>query len=219
MCLHAVGTLNLEALMLTNSRAMESFFLKCEALIHQVLEALACALNLKDTKFLSDKHSRSLFQLRILHYPAVAAKIISEGQKSRISAHSDFGTLTLVFQDSVGGLEIESPREAGCFQPVKPVPGAVVVHVGDLMERWTNGYYKATLHRVVAPPAGTSENESHGDVICPPRYSIPFFATVNPDFMIDALPGTWNESDRPKRYEPISASDYVQMRMQALYHG
>lgn len=205
--------------LLTDFRAMEAFFLKGEALVHQVLEALAYALHLEDTKFLSDKHSRSLFQLRILHYPAVAAKTINDGQKSRISAHSDFGTLTLVFQDSIGGLEIESPREAGRFQPVKPVPGSVVVHVGDLMERWTNGYYKATLHKVVAPPVDEAELQFSGDWVCPPRYSIPFFATINPDVMIDALPGTWNDSDRPKMYDPISAKDYVRMRMEALYQG
>ncbi|KAF3049254.1 hypothetical protein E8E11_009443 [Didymella keratinophila] len=186
---------------------MESFFTDCEALVHRVLDALGVALSVKDS--LSTTHSRSLFQLRLLHYPRIAVAELQQGRRSRINAHSDFGTLTLLFQDSVGGLEVEDPYQPGVFRPVKPVEGAVLVNVGDLMARWSNDRWKSTVHRVVSPPA-------QDGAVVPDRYSIPFFATADPDTLIEALPGCWSESD-PKKYEGVTAWGYVQMRMAALY--
>jgi len=191
---------------------MEHFFTLTDSLVHSILRALATALSLPEQR-LSDTHARSLFQLRLLHYPPVPAKILTSNQKSRISAHSDFGTLSLLFQGSVGGLEIESPPSSGTFAPVKPIPGTVLVNIADLMERWSNGRWRSTVHRVVAPP-----NTSHtaDDEICKARYSIPFFATADPDTVIEALPGCWSE-DNPKKFESVTAWGYLQMRMAALY--
>ncbi|KAF2663442.1 thymine dioxygenase [Microthyrium microscopicum] len=187
---------------------MESFFTDCRDLIHYILRSLALALDLESENQLSDTHAQSLFQLRLLHYPAVPVKFLADGKKSRISAHSDFGTLTLLFQDAIGGLEIEDPKQPGVFRKVEPIEDAVLVNIGDLMERWSNSRWRSTVHRVVAPPG---ENE-----MCPPRYSIPFFATADPDTMIEALPGCWSETN-PKRFDSVTAWGYVQMRMAALY--
>jgi isopenicillin N synthase-like dioxygenase len=192
---------------------MESYFLLCRRLIHDITRALALALELESEDQLSKTHERSLFQLRLLHYPPVPASFLAQGSKSRISAHSDFGTLTLLFQDSVGGLEVEDPHSPGTFRAVPPVPGAVLVNIGDLMERWSNKRWRSTVHRVIAPPnLQTSEKG-----ICPPRYSIPFFSTADPDTVIEALPGCWDEKDNPKQFESVTAWGYVQMRMAALY--
>lgn len=145
--------------------------------------------------------------------------LLTGGTKSRISAHSDFGTLTLLFQDAIGGLEIESPPASGSFIPVPPIPGSVLVNVGDLMERWSNGRWRSTVHRVVAPPPDPEKRgqglQDDGEV-CKARYSIPFFATADPETVIEALPGCWSE-DNPKKYGPVTAWGYVQMRMAALY--
>ncbi|KAF9524323.1 hypothetical protein CPB83DRAFT_909982 [Crepidotus variabilis] len=197
-------------------RHMETFFDHCKDLVHHILRALAISLSLPDEKALSGTHKRSLFQLR-LHYPPVSASAIRDGHKSRISAHSDFGTLTLLFQDSIGGLEVEDPYNPGTFNPVAPIPGTVVVNVGDLMERWTNGRWRSTVHRVMAPPVNET---AHADqmTILKARYSIPFFATTDPETVIEALPGCWDEAENPKKYERITAWDYVQMRMAALYN-
>jgi isopenicillin N synthase-like dioxygenase len=186
---------------------MEPFFEECSSLVLNVLGSLATALSLPETQ-LSDTHAQKLFQLRLLHYPPVPASFLSTGSHSRISAHSDFGTLTLLFQDAVGGLEIESPAQSGNFVRVPPQKGSVLVNVGDLMERWSNGRWKSTVHRVVAPP------EEKG--MCKARYSIPFFSTADPDTVIDALPGCWDKSN-PKKHESVTAWGYVQMRMAALY--
>jgi isopenicillin N synthase-like dioxygenase len=195
---------------------MESFFEDCKDLIHQILCALATSLKLPENQ-LKDTHLRSLFQLRLLHYPPVPTSLIRAEEKSRISAHSDFGTLTLLFQDSVGGLEVEDPNSPGIFRPVKPIPGTVLVNIGDLMERWSNGRWRSTVHRVVAPPVDESKSNNEGDEILKARYSIPVFATADPDTVISALPGCWDSKGNPKKYEDTTAWGYVQMRMAALY--
>jgi isopenicillin N synthase-like dioxygenase len=143
----------------------------CAALIHKILSALALALPSLSESYLSDLHSASLFQLRLLHYPAIQKRVLSKTEATRISAHTDFGTLTLLWQDEVGGLEIMRPppdahstghgsattdvhKISGAeeFIPVPPVPGAVLVNVGDLMERWSNGRWRSAVHRVGPPP-------------------------------------------------------------------
>jgi isopenicillin N synthase-like dioxygenase len=189
---------------------MESFFDDCKDLIHHTLRALALALELPSADYLSKTHAQSLFQLRLLHYPPVPAWVLEDGRATRISAHSDFGTLTLLFPDAVGGLQIEDPNRPGSFNAVPQLPDCVIVNIGDLMERWSNGRWKSTVHRVVAPP----EREP-GDV-CPPRYSVPFFATADPETVIEALPGCWGDGN-PKRFEAITAWGYVQLRMATLY--
>jgi isopenicillin N synthase-like dioxygenase len=187
---------------------MEKMFVECEGLVHRILDTLSIALNVPDPG-LSPTHSQSLFQLRLLHYPSIAAAELTHGKRSRINAHSDFGTLTLLFQDSVGGLEIEDPKQPGLFRPATPIEGTVLVNVGDLMARWSNDRYKSTIHRV-----GIPQGNAEGTV--PDRYSIPFFATADPETVIEALPGCWDEESE-RKYEAVTAEGYVRMRMEALY--
>ncbi|KAF1920700.1 thymine dioxygenase [Ampelomyces quisqualis] len=189
---------------------MESYFDVCKALVHQLLDILSIALNVPNPG-LSATHAQSLFQLRLLHYPAISAQELAGKKRSRINAHSDFGTVTLLFQDAVGGLEIEAPTRPGEFRPAPPVPDTVLVNVGDLMSRWSNDRWKSTVHRVGFP-------QGNREGIVPDRYSIPFFATADPDTLIAALPGCWGEGNE-KRYESVMAERYVQMRMAALYEG
>jgi isopenicillin N synthase-like dioxygenase len=197
---------------------MQDYFTVCADLVHRVLDSLSIALNVPHPG-LSATHAASLFQLRLLHYPAVAAGELTQHRRSRINAHSDFGTLTLLFQDGVGGLEVEDPAQQGRFRAADPVEGTVLVNVGDLMARWSNDRWRSTVHRVGLPRGfpGTEKGEG-GDGIVPDRYSIPFFATADPETVVEALPGCW-DGERLKRYESVTAWGYVQMRMAALYEG
>ncbi|KAF2641549.1 Clavaminate synthase-like protein [Massarina eburnea CBS 473.64] len=191
---------------------METFFLSCSALVHNVLDALSLALHTPSPNLLSSAHGKSRFQLRILHYPPVAADQLKDSKRSRINAHSDFGSLTLLFQDSVGGLEVEDPHQPGIFRPAPPIEGTVLVNIGDLMARWSNDRWRSTVHRV-----GLPERAGLGEMV-PDRYSIPFFATPDRDTIVEALPGCWDDGSRPRRYGPVTTFEYVQMRMETLYN-
>ncbi|KAH7889738.1 flavonol synthase/flavanone 3-hydroxylase [Phlebopus sp. FC_14] len=186
-----------------------SFFDACTWFQREkLLRALSLGLDLP-RDFLWKYHQESENQLRLLHYSGAPAEVFARGDKGRIGAHTDFGTATLLFQDDVGGLEVENPHGSGQFVHVPPLSGAVVFNVGDLLMRWSNDALKSTLHRVRAPP-------SSGTGMVPERFSIPFFMSADRDVLIDCLPGCWNES-RPKKYEPVTPGAYVDMRMNALY--
>ncbi|KAI9764595.1 MAG: hypothetical protein M1840_008324 [Geoglossum simile] len=206
---------------------MEAFFVDCASLVHTVLETLSLSLGLPPSIDLPSTHARSLYQLRLLHYPSISLHTLLKNEKTRISAHSDFGTLTLLFQDQVGGLETEileddgngGRKGSGLFGGVPCVEGGVLVNVGDLLMRWSNDRWKSTVHRVGAPPASlllSRGNEAEENVICPPRYSIPFFASVDRDTVVECLPGCWGPGN-PKKYESVKGGEYLQMRMAALY--
>jgi len=84
-------------------------------------------------------HSGHGNQLRFLHYPPVQTRLVLEGHTARLPAHTDWGTITLLFQDSRGGLQVESPNQPGTFLDVEPIPGALCMNICDALMRRTNG--------------------------------------------------------------------------------
>lgn len=121
---------------------MLEFYWACDEIARVVLRALALGVGLEeddDGEKLVGCHSGVNNQLRLLHYPAIAAAELESGRVARMPAHSDWSSVTLLFQDECGGLEVEDPRRPGRFVPVAPVEGACVVNVGDLLMRWSNG--------------------------------------------------------------------------------
>lgn len=136
--------------------------------------------------------------LRLLHYPPVT----EDAPNVRAGAHEDINLITLLLGAEEAGLELLD-RE-GRWLPVRPPEGAMVVNVGDMLQRLTNHVLPSTTHRVVNPPP---ERRGHS------RYSMPFFLHPAPDFVIKTLPGCISE-DRPNRYpEPITAHDYLHERL------
>jgi isopenicillin N synthase-like dioxygenase len=136
--------------------------------------------------------------LRLLHYPPVAA----DAPEVRAGAHEDINLITLLLGAEEAGLELLD--RDGRWLAVKPPAGAMVVNVGDMLQRLTNHVLPSTTHRVVNPPV---ERRGH------PRYSMPFFLHPAPDFLIETLPGTITP-DNPNRYpEPITAHDYLHERL------
>ncbi|KAG0698257.1 flavonol synthase/flavanone 3-hydroxylase [Suillus ampliporus] len=191
--------------------AASTFFDTCRRFeIEKLLPALSLGLELPGRgEFLGKYHQEGDNQLRLLHYPAAPAEVFVRGEKGRISTHTDFGVGTILFQDDVGGLEVESPRGSGNFVGALPIPGTVVFNIADLLMRWSNDILKSTLHRVRAPP-------NDGTGMIKERFSIPYFMSADRDLLIDCLPGCWGE-DRPKKYEPVTAGAYIDMRLDALY--
>lgn len=146
--------------------------------------------------------------LRLLHYPEVEAKILDHPEQTRAGVHTDYGTITLLFQDSVGGLQVKNAE--GDFVQASPIEGTIVVNAGDLLMRWANDIIKSTLHRVVSPPYDPIQGKY------PTRYSIAYFCNPNFDAVIECIDGTWSE-ENPKKYPPINSHDYLTQRLSATY--
>ena len=137
--------------------------------------------------------------LRLLHYPPIPA----DAEGVRAGAHEDINLITLLLGAEEAGLELLD-RATGRWLSIKPPQGAMVVNVGDMLQRLTNHVLPSTTHRVVNPPP-----ERRGRS----RYSMPFFLHPAPDFLIETLPGTIT-ADNPNRYPtPITAHDYLHQRL------
>ncbi len=144
---------------------MTDFHAQCKAVHEAVMRAIAVGMGLEPAFFdgFVDAGDNTL---RLLHYPAVRRDVfrVNPGQV-RAGEHSDYGSITLLFQDARGGLQVQSP--GGRFVDATPIDDTVVVNAGDLLARWSNDTIKSTIHRVVEPP-----HEDDGGDTYPPRYSI-----------------------------------------------
>ncbi|KAG7559876.1 Non-hem dioxygenase N-terminal domain [Arabidopsis thaliana x Arabidopsis arenosa] len=134
--------------------------------------------------------------MRLVHYEGM-----SDPSKGIFGcgAHSDFGMMTLLATDSVMGLQIckdkdVKPRK---WEYVPSIKGAYIVNLGDLLERWSNGIFKSTLHRVL----GNGQD----------RYSIAFFIQPSHDCLVECLPTCQSENNLPK-YPAIKCSTYLTQR-------
>jgi isopenicillin N synthase-like dioxygenase len=158
--------------------------------------AIATDLGLPPT-FFADKFDRPMATLRLLHYPPRDAGQQGPGA----GEHTDYGSLTILLTDNVGGLEVR--RRDGTWIDAPPIPGTFICNIGDCLMRWSNDTYVSTAHRVSSPPGRD-------------RYSIAFFFDPNPDALIACLPGC-EASARPAKYAPILAADYLRQRLVATY--
>ena len=163
-----------------------------------ILRALAIALELKPDYF-DASFSEPISVLRFIHYPSVETKIDSE--QLGAGAHTDYGCITILHQDSIGGLQVQDKQ--GNWLDATPVDGSFVINIGDMMARWSNDRYTSTPHRVINP-SGVE------------RYSMPFFVEPNFDTPIAAINSCYDENN-PAIYEPISAGDYLLSRFSETY--
>jgi isopenicillin N synthase-like dioxygenase len=137
--------------------------------------------------------------LRLLHYPPVPVG----APGIRAGAHEDINTITLLLGAEEAGLEILD--RDGSWLPVAPRRGELVVNVGDMLQRLTNGMLRSTTHRV-RNPAPERRGVS--------RFSMPFFLHFRPDFRIETLPGCIGaDGDQP---EPITANDFLLQRLREI---
>lgn len=142
--------------------------------------------------------------LRLLHYLPMENAKPEDFTGWRAGAHTDFDCLTLLHQrPGQGGLQLCPGKEANeaelAWTDVEPLPGTITCNIGDMLMRWSDDQLLSTLHRVRMPRA---------DEYLGPRYSIPFFCQANKDAIIQG-PG--------KKYDPITAHDYLQQRIAANF--
>ncbi|KAI9743737.1 MAG: hypothetical protein M1835_002866, partial [Candelina submexicana] len=105
----------------------------------EILKLISRGIGLTDEEYLLHYHSGNGNQLRLLHYPPIPAGEVERKVATRMPAHTDWGTITLLFQDSCGGLEVEDPNTPGTFLPASPpASDALIMNVGDLLMRWSN---------------------------------------------------------------------------------
>jgi isopenicillin N synthase-like dioxygenase len=135
----------------------------------EVLRALAVALGQEEGYFDAWFDEESSLHVKIVHYPGRPTQAEDQG----VGAHKDYGYLTLLQQDEIGGLQVRATD--GGWIDAAPVPGAFVVNIGEMLEIATRGYLTATRHRVVSPPAGVD------------RYSFPFFLGPRLDAVVAPL--------------------------------
>jgi len=167
----------------------------------RVLRALALHIDLAED-FFEDKTNFGNSILRPIHYPPITAPDIPN---VRAGAHEDINFITLLVGASAEGLEVLT-RE-GNWLPITTEGDAIVVNIGDMLQRLTNHVYPSTTHRVVNP---RNENARK------PRFSVPFFLHPNPDVVLDVLPSCVS-ADNPQRYAtPITAHDYLLERLREI---
>ena len=173
--------------------AVEAYVRAVDRLGRHLHRLAAIAFDLPEDHF-DDKLGRGFSILRVLNYPEQRAAP-EEGQL-RAGEHSDYDNLTIcLIEDKPGGLQARSPD--GAWVDVPAVAGSFVVNIGDLMMRWTNDRWRSTRHRVVNPPHAAGG-----------RLSFCYFVEPNHDAVIDCLP-TCRGPDRPAKYPPITAGDYM----------
>ncbi|WP_110684828.1 isopenicillin N synthase family dioxygenase [Salinicola aestuarinus] len=165
---------------------------------HRLVGAIALSLGLAEDHFAAHQQRPMAIQ-RLLHYPSQAGVI--EEEEIGIGAHTDYGLLTILAQDAVGGLQIRH-RDGGWIS-APPIEGAFVVNIGDLVQTLTNDRYVSTLHRVV--------NASGRE-----RYSLPFFFDLDYDAVVEVLPICTRDDD-PPRYAPYVSGAHKFARYAASY--
>jgi len=166
----------------------------------KVLKAIARYLRI-DEDYFEDAVRDGNSVLRALHYPPQREPT---GEHIRAGAHEDINAITLLLGAEEAGLELLTTD--GRWIPVSPKPGELVINIGDMLQRLTNGKLRSTSHRVVNP---TPDRASHA------RYSMPFFLHFRSDFLIDALPQTVPAGEQPK-WPPITADEYLQERLREI---
>jgi isopenicillin N synthase-like dioxygenase len=190
---------------------MNTFYETSRALRGEVLTVLEHALDLPSGRLtsLTDGNASCL---RLNYYPACEVRDLQTGTK-RISEHQDAGDITLLFQDKIGGLEIEDRQNQGKYLAVPNVQGPeIILNIGDTLQRWTNDRLRSTSHRVVLPQELLAA--SMGQVEA--RHSIAFFGKANRDATVGSLPDFVPPEQEPK-YENITAWQYQKRRTDVLY--
>lgn len=173
--------------------AISALFTALDDAGQRILRAIALERGL-DPDFFDNTVDKGNSVLRLLHYPPVPP---AAAGAIRAAAHEDINTITLLLGAEEAGLQLQ--RRDGSWLAVTPPAGALVVNIGDMLQRLTAGRLRSTTHRVVNPS---------GDAARRSRYSMPFFLHFRPDFVIDPLEAGGEE--------PITAHDFLMQRLREI---
>ena len=187
-------------------RTLTAYRDACTSLSLHILEKMSEGLGLAPEHLASSFSPEHTGFIRLNFYP-VADPLRDRDDIDHLEAanmgvhhHTDAGALTVLLQDSIGGLQVFNND---AWYDVPPVDGAFVVNTGDMMQVWSNDQYRAAIHRVRA--MSTRD-----------RYSIPFFFNPRADAVIEPLPSVAGDSS-PARYRPICWSEFRRQRTDGDY--
>jgi isopenicillin N synthase-like dioxygenase len=171
-----------------------------EALAATLMRVFALGLELPEDYF-ADKIDHHFSVLGSNHYPPLSHP--PQPGQLRTGEHTDFGSLTILLPTAgPGGLQVRMAN--GTWIDVQPIPGALIINLGDMMARWTNDRWRSTLHRVANPPEAAAAMSR--------RQSIAFFCHPNYDAEIKCFESCTGP-DWPVRYPPILAGEHMRMKM------
>ncbi|MGK5628131.1 isopenicillin N synthase family dioxygenase [Streptomyces sp. URMC 123] len=176
---------------------------RMEGLALEIMRLFALALELPEDWF-DRKVDRHMTNLTTNYYPAQPTA--PEPGRLRKGMHSDWGSLTILYQDdSPGGLQVQGRQ--GDWLDVPVIPGSFVINIGDLMAIWTNDKWVSTVHRVVNPPREAAHRE---------RYSMPFFHQPNFDTLIECIP-TCTGPGNPPKHQSVLSGEYIMEKFRRAY--
>lgn len=181
----------------------EAFKSKISAYFHEVTACGAALLSVVarslgvDDRFFVPLYTKPLQRLNVIHYPPTAGS----GNGYGTAPHTDYGSITLLWQDDVGGLQVRD-RTTGDWISAPPVADSLVINVGDLLERWSNGRLSSTLHRVI--------NDSGAE-----RYSLATF--FDPNYEAVADPADLGISREACKFPPVVSGDYILGRVRESF--
>lgn len=175
--------------------ALTAFFDAGNQVGWSMLRAFAAALDLPQDRFVRSI-DRPISRASIIYYPPQPPEAGAE--QFGVSAHTDYGCLTLLHQDATGGLQVQGA--GGAWLQAQPIPGTFVVNVGDLLARWTNDRFRSTPHRVVNSSGRT-------------RLSTALFVDPNRDTPIEPVV----RAGEAARYDAVTCGDYLRSRLDATF--
>lgn len=180
-------------------RRLEAYDTHMRKLGRHIIRSIALSLDLPEDYF-DDGYVRPNSSVRVLHYAPrpynAAPNQIGAG------AHTDWGAITILHQDDVGGLEVRNAD--GEWIKATPIPGTFVINLGDMIRRWTNDLYSSTLHRVV-----NTSGERH-------RYSIATFFNPHDEYRVACVP-TCIAGDEAPIYPPCTVGEHIMEMMRKTY--
>jgi isopenicillin N synthase-like dioxygenase len=179
-------------------RALSAFYAAMCRCGGRLMQAVAAALGLPQGAF-DAAFAKPLARGSVIHYPPQPPELGAE--QFGVAPHSDYGCLTLLWQDTVGGLQIRDRQ--GEWLAAPPVEGTLVINIGDLLARWTNDRYASTPHRVINASGRA-------------RSSMAVFFDPHPDTDVSVL-DVCCSPDNPARYPPTSCGAYLLRRFDEAF--
>ncbi|EKG15387.1 hypothetical protein MPH_07438 [Macrophomina phaseolina MS6] len=193
---------------------LERFYEACQEVHLRILEALEQGLRGRGIEVdLVGRCRENVSELRLNYYPPVQVADVRSGKLTRISEHTDFGTVTLLLQDTVGGLEVEQQDQPGQYISVEADSKTeMLVNIGDSLQRLTNDVLTSVSHRVTVPRA--EQTRESGELQA--RYSLAYFAKFSRDVSLRPL-AAFVDAQRPPKYPDMTAYEWNQVKLQRIY--